>query len=235
MLIKTLQILLVFVVALWAAVVLFDSSEQVPTVYNTDGSRVFAKDIRSQLKQGQLVIVDKSINGSDNLIQENLSTHDLPTAVTFARYKAELLEQPLYIESRTTYNKPESVAVVNPTDRKAWQELILDEIYLKDKYSRQHPNDLKGYQEQKALDPERTPKMMLQLIDHYPDSHVTAAALAHIEYTLCVARQAPDQAIEIYNQLETKYASEPYLKELLPDYRERAQQYKSSHAFQKDA
>ena len=218
MVLKVVKIVVVFVVLLWVVSLFFAPSVKGPGYKG--GGLLFSKDLAQKVSQGQLVIVDK--DESDKLIQEDLATHDLVEALTFARYKSEVLERPLYIENAETFGKPTSVARVDPSDRQAWQHLILLEINLKSKYARRHPNDIEGYTSEKALDLKRVPQAMQEFIDDYPDSYVVTTALAYIEYSLCLAGNDCDRAIKIYNKLESKYPDSQVLGEFLPKYRERA-------------
>ena len=126
------------------------------------------------------------------------------------------------------------MASVDPEDRRAWQELVLLEIQLKDTYSKAHPNDASGYSDQKALDPKKTPEVMLKFIDSHATTHIVATALAHIEYCYCIAQNNAAQAIATYDKLEKKYSALPenerpeYLLKLLPEYRTRAQQFREN-------
>ena len=194
--------------------------------------KLFSKNLNKRLDRGQLVVVDK--DNSDKYIQEDFTTYDLGKAYSFARYKSEVLQQPLFVESKKTFNNEESVASVDPDDRRAWQELVLLEIQLKEKYSKAHAEDIRGYSSQKALDPQRTPAEMLKFIDAHPKTHGVATALAHIEYCYCIAQKNAAQAISTYNELEKKYSAlkgeerPDYLLSILPEYRERAQEFREN-------
>ncbi|MBQ7567597.1 hypothetical protein IJT17_02195 [bacterium] len=194
--------------------------------------QLFSKNLSKRLDRGQLVVVDK--DKSDKYIQEDFTTYDLGKAYAFARYKSEVLQQPLFVESKKTFKTSDSVASVDPEDRRAWQELVLLEIQLKDAYAIAHPKDITGYSEQKALDPKRTPAAMLKFIDAHPKTHIVATALAHIEYCYCIAQNNIAQAITTYDQLEKKYGAlqgedrPEYLLKLLPEYRDRAQKFREN-------
>lgn len=194
--------------------------------------QLFSKDLNMRLNRGQLVVVDK--DKSDKYIQEDFTTYDLGKAYAFARYKSEVLQQPLFVESKNTFNTNSSVASVDPEDRRAWQELVLLEIQLKDAYSKAHPNDAAGYSEQKALDPKKTPDAMMKFIDAHSKTHIVATALAHIEYCYCIAQNNAAQAIAAYDKLEKKYSAvegdnrPEYLLTLLPEYRARAQKFREN-------
>lgn len=194
--------------------------------------QLFSKNLRKRLDRGQLVVVDK--DNSDKYIQEDFTTYDLGKAYSFARYKSEVLQQPLFVESKKTFDNDDSVAIVYPDDRRAWQDLVLLEIQLKEKFSKKHPKDIYTYSSQEALDPQRTPAEMLKFIDSHPKTHVVATALAHIEYCYCIAQKNAAQAISTYDALEKKYGSlkkedrPEYLLSLLPEYRERAQEFREN-------
>ncbi|MDO5295953.1 MAG: hypothetical protein Q4F00_04795 [bacterium] len=206
----------------------------VPSTNLSDSAnrQLFSKDLNKRLNRGQLVVVDK--DKSDKYIQEDFTTYDLGKAYAFARYKSEVLQQPLYVESKSTFNTGNSVASVDPEDRRAWQELVLLEIQLKDAYSKAHPKDTVGYSEQKALDPKKTPEAMLKFIDAHSKTHLVATALAHIEYCYCIAQNNAAQAIATYDNLEKKYSAlqgderPEYLLSLLPEYRNRAQKFREN-------
>lgn len=219
-----LRVLLLFALVLWLAHSVFGpgSGGRSPRL-REEQRLLFEKDLESRVDAGQLVVVDKA--ESDRYIHEDLSTHDLTKALTFARLKSEVLEQPLFIENEETFGQDDNVAQVNPTDRKAWQELTLLELDLKDEFERTHPDDLQGYLDEGALDPKRTPQAMVDFIDRYPDSNLVSTALAHLEYTLCVARQDPRQALAIYRDLAERHADQRYLVGLLPEYQDRAVEY----------
>ncbi len=221
MLWKVLKILLAFAAILWVAQAVFDPVDHGPA--RDRPRRLFEKDLAAKLNRGLLVVVDAE--ESDRYIQEDLSTHDLTKALTFARLKSEVLERPLFIEDKQTFGTEASVARVNPTDRKAWQELTLLEMDLKRDFARRHPKDTKGYLEASALDPKRTPEAMVTFIDRYPDSQVASTALAHLEYALCVALKDPQRALAVYDKLASRHADQAYLLGLLPEYRNRARQY----------
>jgi len=225
MLLRIVKVVLVFGAILWAATLVFNPEPRAPG--RELPNRLFEKDLRARLHQGKLVVVDQ--DESDRFIQEDLSTHDLTVALTFARLKSEILERPLLIENKKTFGRTSSVARVNPTDRKAWQELTLLEMDLKRDYARRHPGDLKGYLEETALDPQATPQAMVDFIDRYPDSQVSATAMAHLEYCLCVTLRDPDRALAVYDKLAARHADQDYLKGLLPGYRARAQDYKTRY------
>lgn len=220
MVLKIVKIVLVFAVALWLANMFLAPGTKSITGGAKYSGVLFSKDLKERVRQGHLVIVDK--DESDKFIQEDLATHDLITALTFARYKSEVLEQPLYIESAATLGKKDTVAKVEPSDRQAWQHLVLLEIDLKSKYEKQHPNDLDGYMSEKALDAKRVPAAMQEFIGQYPDSYVVTTALAHIEYSLCSASKNFDQAVAIYDKLAQKYPNSDVLAQYLPEYRQRA-------------
>lgn len=224
---KIVKIVLIFVVLLWVVNLLFaPDSKKMPVTAGARGV-LFSRDLRQKVNQGQLVIVDK--DESDKYIQEDLSTHDLVRALTFARYKSEVLEQPLYIENASTLgDRDKVVAKVDPTDRQAWQHLVLLEIDLKKNYERKNPNDLQGYMSEKSLDAKRVPQVMQEFIGGYPNSYVVTTALAHIEYSLCVAQKKADQAVAVYDKLALKYPDSEVLAEYLPKYKERAMELKKN-------
>lgn len=223
MLLPVLRALFLFALVLWLAHSVFGPGAGTLSPRARGENRLFEKDLQSRLRAGQLVVVDKT--ESDRYIHEDLSTHDLTKALTFARLKSEVLEQPLFIENEDTYGGDDKVAQVNPTDRKAWHELTLLEMDLKDEFARTHPQDLQGYLEERALDPQRTPQAMIEFIDRYPDSNLVSTALAHLEYTLCVARKDPRAAMAFYRDLAERHKDQPYLVGLLPEYNERAVEY----------
>ena len=224
MLVKILKIVVIFGVILWVANLIFNPGHTV--VNQSTGGTLFSKDLNSRVNRGQLVIVDQ--NESDQYIQEDLATHDLVKAMTFARYKSEVLEQPLYIENANSLGKKQQfVSVVDPTDRQAWQRLILLEIDLKRNYEKQHPGDTEGYKDEKAMDTRRVPEVMQQFINEYPNSYVVSTALAHIEYSLCSQQKDYDRAIAIYDKLESKNPESKNLKDLLNTYRQRAEEFKA--------
>ncbi len=225
MILRILKVLLVFALILWVAVLVFNPEPRAPG--RELPNRLFEKDLKARLNQGKLVVVDQ--DESDRFIQEDLSTHDLTVALTFARLKSEALERPLLIENKDTFGQAESVARINPTDRKAWHELTLLEMDLKSDYARKNPRDLKGYLEESALDPKRTPEAMVAFIDRYPESQVSATALAHLEYCLCVAERDPDRALAVYDKLAGRHADQEYLVNLLPGYRARAREFKKAY------
>ena len=228
---KTKQLvygILIFLAAVWIFNLLISPTAPTTTDLSPGHRQLFSKDLKERLSKGQLVIVDEE--RSDKYIQEDMSTYDLGKALTFARYKSEVLQQPLFIESQKTFKGEEHVASVTPTDRRAWQDLTLIEVELKEAYAIAHPKDLKGYSEQKALDVVRTPPAMLKFIDKYPETHIVATALAHIEYCYCIVQNDGARAIATYNELEKKYKDNPnagYLLSLLPEYRQRAQEYRN--------
>lgn len=221
MLWRTLKILIAFAAILWLAQTVFNPVAPGPDRDRT--RRLFEKDLAAKLNRGLLVVVDEE--ESDRYIQEDLSTHDLTKALTFARLKSEVLERALFIEDKLTFGSEASVARVNPTDRKAWQELTLLEMDLKRDFARKNPKNQKGYLEASALDPKRTPEAMVAFIDRYPDSQVASTALAHLEYALCVAQKNPQRALAVYDKLAKRHPDQAYLLGLLPEYRSRALQY----------
>jgi len=221
MLWRILKIALAFAAILWVAQAVFNPVAPGPDRDRT--RRLFEKDLAAKLNRGLLVVVDDE--ESDRYIQEDLSTHDLTKALTFARLKSEVLERPLFIEDKLTFGTDANVARVNPTDRRAWQELTLLEMDLKRDFARKNPKNPKGYLEASALDPKRTPEAMVAFIDRYPDSQVASTALAHLEYALCVAQKNPKRALAVYDKLATRHAEQAYLLGLLPEYRSRASQY----------
>ncbi len=223
MILRIVKVVLVFALILWAAILVFNPEPRTPG--RDLPNRLFEKDLGARLNQGKLVVVDE--DESDRFIQEDLSTHDLTVALTFARLKSEILERPLLIENKRTFGRQPSIARVNPTDRKAWQELTLLEMDLKRDYARKHPQDLKGYLDESALDPQATPQAMVDFVDRYPDSQVSATALAHLEHCLCVRLRDPDRALAVYDKLAARHADQPYLMSLMPGYRARAQNYKT--------
>ncbi|MCR5660969.1 MAG: hypothetical protein K6G50_02440 [bacterium] len=229
MFVKFLKIAIAIIVAISLVSLAFSPEEETPITAGGSAVRtMFAKDMQKELSKGKLVVVDK--DESDQYIQEDISTHDLAKALTFARLKSEVLEQPLYIENQKTFGKKEdSLAEVHPTDHKAWRELTILEMDLKDKYEKEHPQDIAGYREQKALDPDKTPQAMKEFIEEYPDSHMVAVALSHIEYCLCIAKKDPEAAIKIYNEIGNKFKDKPYLMKLLPEYKKRAETYLTSN------
>lgn len=219
--VKFVKIIIVFAVLLWIVNMFFGSDTNTSSfVGKRDVTALFSKDLAQKVKQGHLVIVDK--DESDKYIQEDLATHDLVKAMTFARYKSEVLEQPLYIENEKTFGNSAVVAKVDPSDRQAWQHLVLLEIDLKAAYEKRNPKDLDGYMSEKALDVKRVPQTMQEFIAKYPNSFVVTTALAHIEYSLCDAQNKAEQAIKIYDKLAAKYPNSEVLKEYLPQYKERA-------------
>lgn len=219
MTLKIVKILVVFGVILWIANLIFSPGQTV-TVSTAKGP-LFSKDLSKRVNKGQLVIVDT--NESDRYIQEDLATHDLLKAMTFARYKSEVLERPLFIENAHTLGNKRSVAKVDPTDRQAWQHLTLLEIDLKRDYERKHPKDIEGYKDEKAMDSSKVPDAMQKFINEYPDSFVVSTALAHIEYSLCTDQKDYSRAIAVYDKLENKNPKSEVLKELLPIYKKRAE------------
>lgn len=223
MLLQVLRALFLFALVLWLAHSVFGPGSGRLGPRARGENRLFEKDLDARLRAGQLVVVDKT--ESDRFIHEDLSTHDLTKALTFARLKSEVLEQPLFIENEDTYGVDDKVAQVNPTDRKAWQELTLLELDLKDEFARTHPQDLQGYLDEGALDPQRTPQAMIEFIDRYPDSNLVSTALAHLEYTLCVARKDPRAAMALYRDLGERHKDQAYLVGLLPEYNDRAVEY----------
>lgn len=230
---RVCYIVVIFAVAVWIVSMLFSPGIAPTTNLSDSGNRqLFSKNLISRLNKGLLVVVDK--DKSDKYIQEDFSTYDLGKAYAFARYKSEMLQQPLFIENKKTFKTKKSVAKVNPEDRRAWQELVLLEIKLKTNYELAHPKDITGYGEQKALDPHRTPEAMIKFIHKHPNTHTVAVALAHIEYCYCIAQNNAAQAITTYDALEKKYStvegenSPKYLLELLPEYRQRAQDFREN-------
>lgn len=223
MILRVLRALFLFALVLWLAHTVFGPGTGSRSPRDRGEKRLFEKDLESRVQSGQLVVVDKA--ESDRYIHEDLSTHDLTKALTFARLKSEVLEQPLFIENEETFGEDDNVAQVNPTDRKAWHELTLLELDLKDEFARTHPDDLPGYLEEAALDPQRTPAAMVDFIDRYPDSNLVSTALAHLEYTLCVARKDPRQAMAVYGDLAERHPEQRYLVGLLPEYQARAVEY----------
>lgn len=232
MVVKILKIVVIFGVILWVANLIFNPGRT--TVNQNNNGDLFSKDLNSRVKRGQLVIVDQ--NESDRYIQEDLATHDMVKAMTFARYKSEVLEQPLYIENAASLGKKNQfVSVVDPTDRQAWQRLILLEIDLKRNYEKQHPGDTEGYKDEKAMDSRRVPEVMQQFINEYPNSYVVSTALAHIEYSLCNQQKDFDRAIAIYDKLGTKNPDSEILKKFLPMYKERAEKFKEENSKNKQS
>ena len=232
MALKITKIVVIFGVLLWIANMLFNPNSG----SSIKGGTLFSKDLVKKVQKGQLVIVDK--NESDQYIQEDLSTHNLLQALTFARYKSEVLEQPLYLENAATLGKANKsknnyVAKVDPSDRQAWQHLILLEIELKTKYAKSHPNDLEGYNTEEAMDINLTPAKMTQFIEKYPDSYVVSTALAHIEYCLCVAQNKSAQAQSIYTKLAKKFPDSEVLNDLLPVYEARAKDFAAKKVVKK--
>ncbi len=224
---KRISIIVVaFALAIWALNFLLSPSRTPSTDLNAENRQLFSKDLNKRLEKGQLVVVDDT--KSDKYIQEDMSTYDLSKALAFARYKSEVLGKPLYIESKKTFKTDNHVAKVTPRDRRAWQELTLLEVDLKNAYELAHPNDTEGYATEKALDPKRTPEAMLKFIDRYADTNVVATALAHIEYCYCVAQDNAAKAIETYDMLEKKYSDKPFLVSLLPEYRQRAMDFRAN-------
>ncbi|MGM9992301.1 MAG: tol-pal system YbgF family protein [Candidatus Bruticola sp.] len=219
--VKFIKIIVVFAVLLWVVNMFFGfNTTSKSIVAKRDVASLFSKDLTKKVQQGHLVIVDK--NESDKYIQEDLATYDLVKAMTFARYKSEVLEQPLYIENEKTFGNSAVVAQVDPSDRQAWQHLVILEIDLKAAYEKKNPNDIDGYMSEKALDVKRVPAVMQEFISKYPNSYVVTTALAHIEYSLCEAQNKADQAIKIYDKLASRYPDSEVLAEYLPLYKERA-------------
>ncbi|MGI5844377.1 MAG: hypothetical protein ACOX9B_09405 [Candidatus Xenobium sp.] len=223
MLWRTLKILIAFAAILWVAQTVFNPVAPSGPTNRDRPRRLFEKDLVAKINRDLLVVVDEE--ESDRYIQEDLSTHDLSKALTFARLKSEVLERALFIKDKSTFGTKDSVAQVNPTDRKAWQELTLLEMDLKRDFARKNPKDLKGYLEASALDPKRTPEAMVAFIDRYPDSQVASTALAHLEYALCVAQKNPQRALAVYDKMAKRHPDQAYLLGLLPDYCNRARQY----------
>jgi tetratricopeptide (TPR) repeat protein len=223
MLWRTLKILIAFAAILWVAQAVFNPVTPGGPTNRDRPRRLFEKDLVAKLNRDLLVVVDEE--ESDRYIQEDLSTHDLSKALTFARLKSEVLERALFIKDKSTFGTKDSVAQVNPTDRKAWQELTLLEMDLKRDFARKNPKNLKGYLEASALDSKRTPEAMVAFIDRYPDSQVASTALAHLEYALCVAQKNPQRALAVYDKMAKRHPDQAYLLGLLPDYCNRARQY----------
>lgn len=228
MFLRIVQIGLIFLVSLLVVNYAFNFGNDRSAQVSGISGGLFSRNLPALLAKGDLVVVDDK--ESDKYIQESLSTHDLKKAMTFARYKAEVLERPLFIESKVTYGNPDVVATVNPTDRKAWQELTLAELHLKEDYEKKHPGDLSGYQSQKALDAQKTPEVMAEFINSYPETNSAITALAHIEYCLCNVRKVPDKAIAMYESLKKTNAKQTALCGVIDQYISRAQDYKNVEA-----
>ncbi|HXE71168.1 MAG TPA: hypothetical protein VNO81_00780 [Candidatus Nitrosotenuis sp.] len=224
---RILRGLALFALALWLANRFFGPQGALAPRAQAEGLHpVFEKDLAAKIARDQIVVVDGQ--ESDRYIQEDLNTRDYRKALAFARLKAELLETPLHLEDQHTFGRPGSLTRVDPTDRRAWQELTLIEMDLKQAYAAAHPGDTEGYLSPAALDPQRTPQVMAEFIGRYPDSHMAATALAYIEYTTCVATARPRLALSLYRKLRAEHGDHPALAAQLDDYQERAVAYMHS-------